>query len=137
MKTFKFTIDANKYEIAVNGVENDVVNLTLNGKNYAVMYEREEEEIVPIKPLQAAAKAETAPAKPKANIITSPLPGTILSVDAKVGQSVKCGETVVVLESMKMENNIMIEKDGVIKAISVEAGQNIMQGEPLFELEIV
>ncbi|MDR0940984.1 MAG: biotin/lipoyl-binding protein [Bacteroidales bacterium] len=135
MKTFKFTIDTNKYEIAVNSVENDVVNLTLNGKNYAVVYEREKEEEAQVKPLKAAAKEEKASVQSKANIITSPLPGTILSVEAKAGQQVKCGETIVVLESMKMENNIMVEKDGVIKAICVEIGQNIMQGTPLFELE--
>lgn len=137
MRTFKLTIDTNTYEVAVNAIENDVVNVTFNGKNYAVTYEREKEEETTVKPLKVAAKEDAAIAKPKTNIVPSPLPGTILSVEAKVGQSVKCGETVVVLESMKMENNIMVEKDSVIKAICVEAGQNIMQGAPLFELEVM
>lgn len=136
MKTFKFTIDTNKYEVAVNSVENDVVNLTLNGKDYAVAIEREKEEETTIAPLKTFSKDE-AEAAPKSKAVPSPLPGTILQVVAQAGQTVKRGDTIVVLESMKMENNIMAEKNGVIRAIHVEVGQNIMQGDPLFDLETV
>ncbi len=136
MRTFKFKIDSNKYEVAVNNVEQDVVNLTLNGKDYAVAIEREKEEETAIAPLKVVSKEEV-PATPKSKAVPSPLPGTILQVVAKVGQSVERGDTIIVLESMKMENNIMAEKNGVIKAIHVEAGQNIMQGDPLFDLETV
>ncbi|MCL2329385.1 MAG: biotin/lipoyl-binding protein [Bacteroidetes bacterium] len=136
MKTFKFSIDTNKYEVSVNSVEKDIVNLTLNGKNYAVAIEREKEEETTIVPLKTFSK-DSAPAAPKSQAVPSPLPGTILKVVAKAGQTVKRGDTIVVLESMKMENNIMTEKAGVIKAILVETGQNIMQGDPLFELETV
>ena len=138
MKTFKFTIDTNKYEVAVNGVENDVVNLTLNGKDYAVAIEREKEEAAPVAAsVPKTFSKEEAPAAPKSRAVLSPLPGTILRVVAKAGQTVKRGDTIVVLESMKMENNVMAEKNGVIKAIHVQVGQNIMQGDALFDLEAV
>ncbi|MDR2963831.1 MAG: biotin/lipoyl-binding protein [Bacteroidales bacterium] len=142
MKTFKFTIDSNKYEVAVQSVEEDVVNLTLNGKNYAVAVEREKTAAPVIAPVAtpkpaaaapAAAPQASAPAGAKA--VKSPLPGTVLQVKVQAGQSVKRGDVIVVLESMKMENNIMAEKNGVIKSISVTAGQSIMQGDALFELE--
>jgi len=136
MKTFKFTIDTNKYEVAVNDVKNDVVSLTLNGKDYSVTIEREKEEETTIAPLKTFSK-DDAPAVPKSHAVPSPLPGTILKISATVGQNIKRGDTIVVLESMKMENNIMAEKPGILKAIHVEAGQNIMQGDPLFELETI
>jgi len=82
MKTFKFSIDTNKYEVSVNSVEKDIVNLTLNGKNYAVAIEREKEEETTIVPLKTFSK-DSAPAAPKSQAVPSPLPGTILKVVAK------------------------------------------------------
>ena len=78
----------------------------------------------------------SAPAEaPSASSIKAPLPGTISSIKVKVGQAVKRGDTLIILEAMKMENNIMTGKDGVVKAIHVTEGQTVSQDDPLVDLE--
>ena len=64
----------------------------------------------------------------------SPLPGSVIKVLVSVGQAVKKGETLLTLESMKMENAIMAEQDGTVKQIAVSAGQNVMQDDLLVVL---
>lgn len=66
--------------------------------------------------------------------VTSPLPGSVIKVMVEVGQSVKKGDTLLTLESMKMENAVMAEQDGVVKQIAVVAGQNVMQEDLLVVL---
>ena len=67
--------------------------------------------------------------------IKAPLPGTITSIEVSVGQEVKAGDTVVVLEAMKMQNNIEAEKDGKVTAIVVKVGQAVLEDEPLVVIE--
>ncbi|NDP21921.1 MAG: biotin/lipoyl-binding protein [Paludibacter sp.] len=67
--------------------------------------------------------------------VKSPLPGSVIKVFVTVGQTVKRGETLLTLESMKMENSILSEKNAVVKAIHVKAGQSVMQDDALFDLE--
>ena len=78
----------------------------------------------PEKPAPAAAPAEGVK-------VTSPLPGSVIKVMVSVGQQVKKGDTLLTLESMKMENAVMAEQDGVVKQIAVTAGQNVMQEDLL------
>ena len=90
----------------------------------------------------AAPKAAPAPAAapaPKAapagaNAVTAPLPGTITQILVKVGQQVKAGDTVVMMEAMKMENSITAEFDGTVKAILVQQGAQVQSGEALVEM---
>ena len=82
-------------------------------------------------PLATPAPKPSAGSKP----VKSPLPGNVLRVDVAVGQSVKRGDLLLVLESMKMENNILAEKDAVVRNIYVKAGQTVMQDDVLFDLE--
>lgn len=67
--------------------------------------------------------------------VKSPLPGNILKVEVKVGQQVKRGDLLLTLESMKMENSILAEKDAIVRAIHVQAGQSVMQDDILFDIE--
>lgn len=93
-----------------------------------------------ITPVTTAEQAKPAE-KPKAatptasGALKSPLPGTVLKVKVKTGDSLKKGDVLITLESMKMENNIMAEHDAVIKAVYVKEGQSIMQGDSLLDLE--
>ena len=71
----------------------------------------------------------------KTNIIKSPMPGLVLEIMSKVGQTVAKGETILILEAMKMENTIKAPEDAVIKSIHVVKGEAIEKGHLLIELE--
>ena len=145
MKEFTFKINGAEYKCAVEEVEAGKTNVTVNGKVYEVETE------VPAKPVAApAAKpaaAPAAPAAPKAEApkpaapvagglqVKSPLPGSVIKVLVSEGQAVKKGDTLLTLESMKMENAIMAEQDGTVKQIAVTPGQNVMQDDLLIVLD--
>lgn len=87
----------------------------------------------------AASEAETKPALPEGHIVKSPMVGTFYRASApgakpfaEVGQTVKIGDTLCIIEAMKLLNEIEADKDGVIKAILLENGQPVEYGEPLF-----
>lgn len=82
----------------------------------------------------AAAPAPAAPKPAAGNAITAPLPGTVTRFCVKVGDSVKAGDTVLMLEAMKMENSITAESAGTVKALLVEAGTQVQSGQALVEL---
>ena len=65
----------------------------------------------------------------------APLPGTITAISVEVGQEVKAGDTVVVLEAMKMANNIEAEKAGKVTAVCVKVGQSVLEEDPLVVIE--
>ena len=141
MKEFTFKINGAEYKCAVEQIAAGKTNVTVNGK----VYEVETESAAPVKPVaKPAPKSAAAPAaapkvEPAAPVaggaqIKSPLPGSVIKVLVSVGQAVKKGDTLLTLESMKMENAIMAENDGVVKQIAVSAGQNVMQDDLLIVL---
>lgn len=147
MKEFTFKINGAEYKCAVEEIEAGLTNVTVNGKTYQV----ETEKPVAPAPKPAAPKAapvaapaaapapaaETKAAAPVAADgvkVKSPLPGSVIKVVVTEGQAVKKGDTLLVLESMKMENPIMAEQDGTVKQIVVAAGQNVMQDDVLLVL---
>jgi len=148
MKKFKFTIDGASYSVNVKSVEGNQAEIEVNGKLYNVGLEQEvntlktpilvRKEVV-TKPGENKISAKASPMppsnKPSANGIKAPLPGSIIRVIAKEGDTVKEGDLLLIMESMKMENNILSEKNGVIKRINVEPGQAVMQDDILLELE--
>jgi biotin carboxyl carrier protein len=70
----------------------------------------------------------------KAYQVKSPLPGTIIKIDISEGQEIKKGQNILVMEAMKMENNVLCEKDGTIKSIKVKIGDNVLQNDVLVEI---
>ena len=124
--------------------------ITLNGRTYEVEVEAgkamlldEYEAIAPAAPAAAAPvaapaaapAAATAPAAPAVtgagDAVTAPMPGTILKVNVQNGQAVKAGQVLVVLEAMKMENEIMAPKDGTVTQVVVSKGASVDTGAPL------
>ena len=87
---------------------------------------------------KAAPAAAPAPAAPKvaagAKVVEAPLPGTITKVLVKPGQALKAGETVCMMEAMKMENSITVEFAGTVKSVLVEVGAQVQSGQALVEL---
>ena len=135
MKEFKFTIDGKQYNAAVNELEDNFAEVTINGKTYKVELEKEEAPAAAAVRRPAAAAAATAAAPAGLMTVKSPLPGSIVKVLVKAGQAVKKGDVLLTMESMKMENNVTAEADGTVKAIYVEPGKNVMQDDKLLDLE--
>ena len=140
-KDYKYTINGNKYEVAIGDIIENIATVTVNGEEYKVELEPEpvEEKKVVVKPVaqpsQPAAASEASEKSSASNAsgdaVKAPLPGVITEICVKVGDEVKAGDTVVVLEAMKMANNIEAEKDGKITAICVNPGQTVMEDDAL------
>ena len=145
MKEFAFKINGAEYKCAVEELDGKT-NVTVNGKVYEVETEaaapaaKPAAKPAPVAPKAAPAAAPKAEAKPAAAPaaggvqVKSPLPGSVIKVLVAEGQAVKKGDTLLTLESMKMENAIMAEADGVVKQIAVTPGQNVMQDDLLIVL---
>lgn len=142
MKSYKMKINGNEYEVAVKDVAGQNIDVEVNGKAYTVELaeapKAEKPKPVVARPATAAAPAAAPaprPAAGAAGATKSPLPGTVLSVNVTVGQQVKAADVAIVLEAMKMENNINCGKDGVVKAIYVQKGDNVLEGADLLLVE--
>jgi biotin carboxyl carrier protein len=141
MQKLNFNINGKHYEATVAEIEHNVAEVELNGKKYTVEVERSESVVTPVaapKPVAAAPVAAPAAAPKKvaagANSITAPLPGSVVSINVKVGDAVKAGQQVAVIEAMKMENEILAPADGTVKAIHASAGQAVQQGDAILDL---
>lgn len=139
MKQYRFKINGNQYNVDINSVEGNIASVSVNGTSYQVELEDAPAAPVQAVPVQtsvitpAVAPAQAAPApKPAASgvgkPVTSPLPGVIIAVKVNVGDSVKAGQEVAVLEAMKMENSIEAVQDGTVTAIHVAKGDSILEG---------
>jgi len=141
MKEYKYTINGKKYEVAIGEVSEDTVTVTVNGETYKVERESEQAEEKPVvtapKPAAPSAAQIDAQNERQAAIarlrrsVVSPLPGTITSVNVKVGDEVKTGDVVLTLEAMKMDNHIETELTGTVTEVCCEAGQSVMEGDVL------
>ena len=144
MKEYKYNINGNKYDVAINEVNDTTAKVTVNGTEYTVEWEKPVEEKPVVKVQPVAAKPATAPAAAPATpaaapvngyAIKTPLPGVIIDVKVNIGDTVAKGQTVVVLEAMKMENNINADRDGKVTAIQVAKGDTVADGAVLVVLE--
>ena len=140
-KGFNFTIGGQKYETTVKEIEPNVAEVVVNGTSFIVEFQKNESKKVKAARVAAPTAAPTAApvaAKPAgAATVKSPLPGSIVKVMVKPGDSVKKGDTLLTMESMKMENVVASEYTGTVKNVLVQAGQNVMQDDKLVEIETV
>ena len=145
MNDFKFKINGAEYAASVAEKEDGKLEVTVNGKAYEVEvpgHVAAAPKVKPIKPAAPAAAPVAAPAAAPAKkaatgagtAVTAPLPGTITSINVKEGDQVKTGDTVLVMEAMKMANNITAECDGTVKAILVQQGAQGQSGDALVEI---
>lgn len=140
-KEYKYTINGNKYEVAIGEIADNEVVVTVNGEEYKVEMEPEpepEKKVVVRKPTEVATAEPTENGSGRVNAnnaVKAPLPGVITSINVAVGDEVKAGDTLLVLEAMKMANNIEAEKGGKVTAICVKPGQSVMEDDALVMIE--
>jgi len=138
MNNFKYTINGNVYKVTVNRIEDTVAEVEVNGTTYKVeMNKPAQKQIVTInRPAQTFVAPVTKPQQVTGiTVLRSPLPGIILDIFCKVGESIKKGQKIMILEAMKMENVINAEKDGIVKEIKVKKGDSVLEGAELILTE--
>jgi len=142
MKKFKFKINGNQYNAEVLSIEDNIAEIEINGTRYSVEVDKDMQPVktpklvrsisVPSTDTHPAVAKTSSPSAPKGGgTIKSPLPGVILELFVKVGDTVKIGQRLLVLEAMKMENNIEADKAGKIVSISKNKGDSVMEGDVL------
>lgn len=139
MKDYKFTINGNIYKVSITSIDDNIANVEVNGTPYKVEMDKPAKK--QIRPLTKPQKAPTTSSgepvvsrpvqSTEPGTICSPLPGVIVSIDVAVGTQVKRGQKIAVLEAMKMENNILADRDGVVTAIKVNKGDSVLEGAGL------
>lgn len=148
MKKFDFNINGDDYQVQIKSIEGDIAQLEVNGTPYSVKIKQEikasKTPILVRKEPQSKSSDKRVienlspvsnTAKPSSKSIKSPLPGSVLKVLVNEGDAFKEGDALMVMESMKMENNILAERSGKIIKICAPAGTAVLQDEALFEVE--
>lgn len=141
MKDFKFKINGNEYTVHVANVEGNVAEVEVNGTPYKVEMDKElkqtktpklvRPEAVPATDSHPSVAKTTSPGSATSGSIKSPLPGVVLDVYVKPGDMVKVGQRLLLLEAMKMENNIDSDKEGKVVDVKVSKGSSVLEGDVL------
>ena len=138
MKNFKFKIRGNKYSATIHSFEKNIVDIEVNGTSYQVEIEKEIVTAKTPKLVRAKVHTKSEDANIKnsvRNMVKAPLPGTIFKLSVKVGDEINIGDTLLIMEAMKMENNIQAEVSGKVKSIEVSEGDAVLQDDILLEIE--
>ncbi len=146
MNKYQYKVQGVDYDVEIVDVEGNIAKVSVNGIPFEVeLKEPIKASHLPkrpaVKPAAAPAAAPapaTAPAATPAagagTKVLAPLPGTITEIKVKVGDTVKNGDTVIVLEAMKMQNNIEAECGGTVTSILVNPGDTVMEGGALLTI---
>ena len=144
MKEYNYKIKGQDFNVKIENVEGDIAKVEVNGIQFDVQLEKpvaQPKPVVravaaPVKTVEAPkAAVEAAQVAAGVTVVSAPLPGTINDIKVSVGQAVKKGDTLIVLEAMKMENNIDCERDGKIASVNVNKGDTVMEGSVLVTIE--
>ena len=151
---YQYTVKGVDYEVEIQDIEGNIANVTVNGIPFEVEMKQpvkagkqkvklseerraEESEERRVKSEESnsssasVASTSSAPTAGAGKPVVAPLPGTINEIKVKVGDKVNTGDTVVILEAMKMQNNIEAETSGTITGINVNKGDAVMEGDTL------
>ena len=141
MKDFKFKINGNEYSVHIANVEGNIAEVEVNGTPYKVEIDKElkqtktpklvRAEAIPTTDSHPSVAKTTSPGSATSGSIKSPLPGVILDVHVKPGDMVKVGQRLLMLEAMKMENNIDSDKEGKVIDVKVRKGDSVLEGDVL------
>lgn len=141
-RKFSIKIHGNDYAVEINKVHDGVASVEVNGTVYEVQYEAERRETKtptlvrkPVYTTEAERPKKTAkPTENKGKIVKAPLPGVILETKVKEGDTIKAGDVLMIMEAMKMENNIVAPGDGTVASMKVAKGDNVLEGDALVEI---
>ena len=142
MKKYKFIINGNTYETSIVNIEDSIAEIEVNGSTFNVELDKAivqqktprlvRPRAIPSTDSHPSVAKTSNPATPKgAGNIKSPLPGVILDMFVREGDTVKMGQKLLVLEAMKMENNIEADRAGKIISIPKGKGDSVMEGDIL------
>ena len=149
MNKYQYKVQGVDYDVEIEEVEGNLAKVSVNGIPFEVELKRPINSVHAIKKPKVAAPKPAAPAPAPAaapvaaapaaapgsgNPVKAPLPGTISSISVKVGDQVNVGDTVLVLEAMKMQNNIEAEYAGTVTSIVVNPGDSVMEGAVLLTI---
>ena len=152
---YQYTVKGVDYEVEIQDIEGNIANVTVNGIPFEVEMKqpvkagkqkvklseerrvKSEESNSSSSATNASSATTTQPAAAAASDkpVVAPLPGTINEIKVKVGDKVNAGDTVVILEAMKMQNNIEAETSGTITSINVNKGDAVMEGDTLVTIK--
>lgn len=153
MKDYNFKINGNDYAVSIKEVDEANAKVTVNGTSFKVEIggigkpkPKHNQQVVslPGESITSATGSTSAPSTPvqqpvvqsgPATPLKSPLPGVIMEIRVAVGDKVTDGQHVMVLEAMKMENNIDAHKGGIVRAINVNKGDSVLEGDVLLTIE--
>ena len=134
MKEYKYKINGNEYNVAIENIEDNIAHIQVNGVKYDVELPEQPKAAPAVKRVAVSDAPAAAPkAAPAAggHVIESPLPGVIKDIFVKVGQQVKADDVVCILEAMKMGNEIHAGVDGTVKSIEVSKEDSVLEGNTI------
>ena len=139
MKKFKFTIKGQDFDVDIKEIEGSNAQIEVNGTVYDVEIHAEEKasktpQLIRKPVINKPGEGQIKKAAAGGVSVKAPLPGTIIKVDVAVGDAINAGDTLLVMEAMKMENNVLAEKAGTVKSIKVNVGDSVLQDDVLIEL---
>ncbi|MEZ5070390.1 MAG: biotin/lipoyl-containing protein [Bacteroidales bacterium] len=139
MKKFKFTINGNDYSVDIHETEESTVHLEVNGTPYDVQIHREVKKSKTPTLVRPQIKEPTKPVIAKreggaAHPVPAPLPGNITRLKVAQGDIVEKGQVLLLMEAMKMENQVLSDRAGVVERIRVKEGDAVLQGDCLMEI---
>ncbi len=142
MKKYKFKINGNDYDVQIENVEGGKAVVQVNGTAYEVEVDKSFKPAKTPKLVrsQYPSSTDVSEIPPRTsppselvgtNAVKSPLPGLVLKVFVNVGDTVKAGQKLIILEAMKMENSIESVKDGKVSSVNVKQGESVLEGDVL------
>lgn len=150
MNKYQYKVQGVDYDVEIVDVEGNIAKVNVNGISFEVEMKRPiNPATMPHRPkIATPAATSTQPVaaqtaeKPKAATpaagsgmkVTAPLPGTITDIKVKVGDTVKDGDSIIILEAMKMQNNIEAECSGTVTSVLVNKGDTVMEGDVLITI---
>ncbi len=145
MKEYKLKINNNSYNVVIKDVSDDTVLAVVNGKKHIVQIDTIENLTAVTEPVtdspppetrvsNSPAQVQVSPQAAGAGSIITPIPGQIISITVSLGEQVRNGQKLLVLEAMKLENSITATMDGTVSEILIAEGDVVNQGQPLIVL---